>query len=38
MVMLVFKIRKLRLISSAPKDAMKSFEKIKLFDVVEEKL
>ena len=38
MAMIVFKIRKIRLLSSAPYNTLKTFEKIKLFDIVEEKL
>lgn len=36
--MIVFKIRKIRLLQYAPLKTIRIFKKIKLFDIIEEKL
>ena len=38
MAIIVFKIRKIRLLSSAPLRVKRSIKKIRLFDIIEEKL
>ena len=38
MVLIVFKIRRIRLLSSAPLNTLKTIENMKMFEIIEEKL